>query len=1434
MEREEEDDPYEAIKYGDFSTYFRHKKQKLQLQQEEIAALAPEDTAQIFEGVVVYVNGYTDPPIHGGEFRQYLSKSSITHIIASNLTQAKMKEFRNYKVAKPAWIVESVKANRLLSWRKFSTLRVPSSLTKLTESMQLSSASSFGPHQLPVAELSSASSGAANAMTNDRDMIQVINDTVMIHDQDETDKAWMQDQEEGEDLFPDDIDIAELEQFLTPPNPESDHVDVVTSFVDPPPTQHSISEPLLNNAHHGIADSFGHHTHVAHNSLSCANHMPPLIEWITTDEGDHGMDGTLADGFAIMPSTLGTDDRHPTLIELSIPWNRLNSSVQPGFVEKFYQSSRLHYLSTWKAKLRNITTEIQKNKPTVTSNTKSRTIMHIDFDCFFASVATRGKPELQNRPIAVAHGSGGSTSNSEIASCNYLARGFGVKNGMQLLKARALCPELMVVPYEFELYEDISIEFYKILLGYADELQAVSVDEALLDVTSKCIPFSGAEIESGGRGGSLAEASLCSARMLPGLLAEQVRKEIFETTGCHASVGIAPNILLAKLATQRAKPHGQYIWPSSPGSERTLHELQGPSCFPLPLDSQDYPDQSFTSSDDGSQNRRHEEDIATTAAIKKPGKVYGVKDLPGVGYKIGQDLQERFRVRTLFELQQVSKEELQRYCGMKTGEMLYNSCRGIDDTTLASDRDKARQSVSAEISWGVRFENQDQVDVFLSDLAHEVSKRLKEINRKGKAIVVKIMKRKEYVKGAWKHLGHGPVDQFARTGQLPMYTDDPGLIGVEARKLLLFFKFDVLDLRGLGIQVLKLNNDVINTVPKSAFVTPDSMNQTTLTSTMFKQKQPTVAQAGETHEFLQTSLATNNASDSSADTEQRGRTENNDPMIEMEIDSDTFKELPSEIQEELSHQYRLVFVKQGSGTSAKQEPSKDQAPLPPPSLEVLCDEDNHRIPARQDITVSDQQTSLLPWSQVDPAELMALSTPMIRDTLKEYAGKKSCQTTDSRGYTAESSANYHQKLLQQNMDGGSSILPSPSKLDKSVLQALPPEIRAEIEQEYTHIMENHELIRKLAHPGMSDGDSSNSNGHNNNNNSHNGGALLSAAAIHLSATTTSMDPPSSSREKSRAAARGTSVRGRSRGRPRGTGGRGRGRAGASGSGSGNSSSNSSGGVHGDPSMEYEQVRGEYASTVEHDDDATAQADPLPELDPNFLAALPSDLRAEVVRSHKLEVLKLKQRQAALAETAKNQLAGASRRHADHHHYHHHHHHHHHHGHEGNGRELVKKSVLPERPTLMGLRKADELRQMLAEWVQSTLLQDKERLGVVAAVSVDVEEVQRNLGMDPAAAAAAAESGRPMLFDEGPNPEDVQSFSEFIARVIYMERDLDRVRVLLRYLRRKIQENAAKAAPKDMNPSHIRVLMSWPEALQRLLQVSQTVVMQLYGGMFSID
>ncbi|KAF9900957.1 deoxycytidyl transferase [Linnemannia zychae] len=1446
MDREQPGNPYEAIGYGDFGSYFKNKKIKLQLQQDEIAALAEEDLPQIFDGVIVYVNGYTDPPIHGnltciavilavvwlsgGEFTQFLHKSKITHIIASNLTQAKMKEFRNYKVAKPEWVTESVKANRLLPWHNFSTIRIPSSLAQFrpgSEATQSGSATSSvsgaspertrpkaglntyqtqavpekqlihkEPHHRP--HITPLHDNNAVPLTNDtvmEDSIEVddVNDLEVIQDVPEAENEVMSDNMDGEDSFFEGLNLDDFEYQLTPPNAEKPaDTGPPVDVAEPEPafqplTQVPISPPsgqppLPTNPPQVTASGY---KPLAFNPYTRAG-LPSMMP---IPDSDNTIKTTEAIGTQVEVDP--QDDRHPTLIELSVPWNRLNSSIQPGFVEKFYQSSRLHYLSTWKAKLRDVTIKLQKDRLPVVTKNVHKTIMqvlemwHIDFDCFFASVATRGRPELQVKPIAVAHGTGGSTSNSEIASCNYLARDFGVKNGMQLLKARTLCPDLLVVPYEFQQYEDISIEFYKILLCYADELQAVSVDEALVDISSKCLPTWDVGVNGSQLGASKGSQHDDPSRITPAAFALKVREEIFLATGCHASVGIGPNILLAKLSTKRAKPHGQYIWPSPPGSNRTLEELQG-AVPDLIEESEEDP--SPPTSENTSFSLSYEPPPIVRKSVSRKEPV--VKDLPGVGYKISQDLLERLNVRTLHQLQQVNRDELQRICGMKTGDLLYNSCRGIDETTIASDREKSRQSVSAEISWGVRFENQQQVDVFMRDLAHEVSKRLKEIDRKGKSIVMKIMKRKEFIKGHWKHLGHGPVDQFARTGQLPLYTDDPDLIANEALKLLNFFKFNVLDLRGLGIQVIKLNNDVVNTVSKSAFVLPESMNQTTLTSAMFQQKPKIVTAPLNPQQSLDNTEPSRSYIAPEHDLPPLPPLPPPDEQLidpekpTMEIDSGTFNELPKDIQEELLRDHKLVFidledVSVAGGAEAAAEGS------------VLAMKEGER------------QHGLPPWSQLDPMELMALSTPVMRDALKEYAEIKQyghgqsekVLLTTTLAPRRSTTATTVQPSLEDDHLLGNSVLPAPSKLDRSVLQALPPEIRAEIEQEYTHIMENHELIRKLAQPGGS--------GH--------GGAGTTGS--HLKppiATTATTDHHPLDQGYSRVKSRG---RGGARGRPRGSRARGRGRGGQV--------------LHDHHDQVHETHRGGSAETAaaiaQQQHPKAAKGPPgIPELDADFLAALPEDIRAEVEAAHRVEMIKDHRRQEAKLAAQKDAVTGYRQGHAT-----------------GSGANDLLQGDGPvlERPTLMGKREIDDLRALLTQWVQSTLVErdpshfrekDDHRI-------VKKGEVVRGGSRE-------VRSTEVVVYDEGPNPEDVQSFVDFVARVIVMERDLDRVRLLLRYLRRRIEDNERQVEPVAMGMKPplkgggklSLVAMSWHQAFDWVLRVARQLVSQVYGGSFDID
>ncbi|EEY18510.1 DNA polymerase IV [Verticillium alfalfae VaMs.102] len=124
--------------------------------------------------------------------------------------------------------------------------------------------------------------------------------------------------------------------------------------------------------------------------------------------------------------------------------------------------------------------QVAKRKPGT-----RRYILHVDFDSFFCAVSLKKHPELVDKPVVIAHSPG---HGSEIASCNYPSRKFGVKNGMWMKKAVELCPELKVLPYDFPAYEEASALFYEAILTVGGIVQSVSVDEALLDVSAALRP----------------------------------------------------------------------------------------------------------------------------------------------------------------------------------------------------------------------------------------------------------------------------------------------------------------------------------------------------------------------------------------------------------------------------------------------------------------------------------------------------------------------------------------------------------------------------------------------------------------------------------------------------------------------------------------------------------------------------------------------------------------------------------------------------------------------------------------------------------------------------------------------------------------------------------------------------------------------------------
>jgi len=157
-----------------------------------------------------------------------------------------------------------------------------------------------------------------------------------------------------------------------------------------------------------------------------------------------------------------------------------------------------------------------------------RKIIHIDMDCFYAGVEMRERPELADKPIAV----GGGSRRGVVTTCNYEARAFGVRSAMPGFMAREKCPHLIFLPVRFDLYRADSARIRKILLEYSPLVEPLSLDEAYLDVSHH-------------------ERYAWS-------LAKEIRQRIRETTGLTASAGIAPNKMLAKIASDWKKPNGQF------------------------------------------------------------------------------------------------------------------------------------------------------------------------------------------------------------------------------------------------------------------------------------------------------------------------------------------------------------------------------------------------------------------------------------------------------------------------------------------------------------------------------------------------------------------------------------------------------------------------------------------------------------------------------------------------------------------------------------------------------------------------------------------------------------------------------------------------------------------------------------------------------------
>ena len=237
-----------------------------------------------------------------------------------------------------------------------------------------------------------------------------------------------------------------------------------------------------------------------------------------------------------------------------------------------------------------------------------------------------------------------------------------------------------------------------------------------------------------------------------GQIVKQIRDEVEEKSGCTISAGVSHNMLLARMATRKAKPNGQYYLP--------MVEAKG------------Y--------------------LADQPAA----------DLPGVGWSLRKRL-EKMDIRTCGDLQKFSLVKLKEEFGEKIGETLYHSCRGESSRQLKLVSE--RKSISVDINFGIRFSQFSEAENHVSHLAQELQRRANDASVCGSCVTLKMKIRKATAPvQTWKYLGHGACDNISRSSSLSVPTRRAEDIAKIAVQLLKNVNPTIADIRGMGLQLTKL------------------------------------------------------------------------------------------------------------------------------------------------------------------------------------------------------------------------------------------------------------------------------------------------------------------------------------------------------------------------------------------------------------------------------------------------------------------------------------------------------------------------------------------------------------------------------------------------------------------------------------------------------
>jgi DNA polymerase-4 len=290
----------------------------------------------------------------------------------------------------------------------------------------------------------------------------------------------------------------------------------------------------------------------------------------------------------------------------------------------------------------------------------ARTILHVDMDAFYASVEELDRPELKGKPLIV----GGTGGRGVVAAASYAVRRFGVHSAMPMREALRLCPRAICVPPRMARYKEVSAQVFAIFHDFTPLVEGLSLDEAFLDVTASLRLMGDGEA-----------------------IATEIRRRIRANVGLTASIGISPNKLLAKIASDLNKPDG-------------LCRL-GPDNLHAVLDS--LPIQ----------------------------KLFGVgqRSLPGV---------QAAGIQTFGDLRRAGDETVWRAFG-KHGKAMRDRAAGIDDRPVEPNREE--KSISAEETFAVDICGIGELQRQLTHLADRTAARLRAHALTAGKVTVKIRRR---------------------------------------------------------------------------------------------------------------------------------------------------------------------------------------------------------------------------------------------------------------------------------------------------------------------------------------------------------------------------------------------------------------------------------------------------------------------------------------------------------------------------------------------------------------------------------------------------------------------------------------------------------------------------------------------------------------------